>query len=126
MNCVLAAKERSLTSSTKSSARRYPPCAWTRASKADALEAAERLNSSALAAVGALERKADGLMLYARLIADQLEATSGKIDFTSVGALPAGLDEVYAENFRRVFVDDGAWSDALPLVELICAAATDC
>ena len=73
--------------------------------------------------MNALERKADGLMLYARLIADQLEATSGKIDFASVGALPAGLDEIYAENFRRVFVDDGAWGDALPLVELICAAA---
>ena len=62
-------------------------------------------------------------MLYARLIADQLEATSGKINFASVGALPAGLDEIYAENFRRVFVDDGTWGDALPLVELICAAA---
>ena len=94
--------------------------------EAEALEAfiSERLNSSALdAAVGALERKADGLMLYARLIADQLEATSGKIDFASVGALPAGLDEIYAENFRRVFVDDGAWGDALPLVEIVCAAA---
>ena len=61
-------------------------------------------------------------MLYARLIADQLASTTGKIDF-SVGALPAGLDEIYAENFRRVFVDDGAWGDALPLIELICAAA---
>ena len=60
-------------------------------------------------------------MLYARLMSEQLEATSGKIDFASVGALPAGLDEIYAENFRRVFVDDGAWRDALPLVELICA-----
>ena len=88
---------------------------------AGALEAfiTDRLRSSALdAAVTSLERKAGGLMLYARLIADQLEATSGKIDFASVGALPAGLDEIYAENFRRVFVDDGAWSDALPLVEL--------
>ncbi|CAH0369827.1 unnamed protein product [Pelagomonas calceolata] len=93
---------------------------------AEALEAfiSERLNSSALdAAVSALERKADGLMLYARLIADQLEATTGKIDFASVGALPAGLDEIYEENFRRVFVDDAAWRDALPLVELVCAAA---
>jgi hypothetical protein len=33
------------------------------------------------------------------------------------------VDEIYAENFRRVFVDDGTWADALPLVELICAAA---
>jgi len=62
-------------------------------------------------------------MLYARLIAEQLASTTGKIDFASVGALPAGLDEIYAENFRRVFVDDGAWGDALPLIELICAAA---
>ena len=57
--------------------------------EAEALEAfiSDRLNSSALdAAVGALERKADGLMLYARLIADQLKVTSGKIDFTSVRA----------------------------------------
>ena len=70
----------------------------------------DRLRSSALdAAVTSLERKAGGLMLYARLIADQLEATSDKIDFASVGALPAGLDEIYAENFRRVFVEDGAW-----------------
>jgi hypothetical protein len=50
-------------------------------------------------------------------------ATSGKIGFASVDWLPAGLDEVYAENFRRVFVDDTAWRDALPLVELVCAAA---
>ena len=84
----------------------------------------DRLRSSALdAAVTSLERKAGGLMLYARLIAEQLASTTGKIDFASVGALPAGLDEIYAENFRRVFVDDGAWRDALPLVELICAAA---
>ncbi|CAH0380260.1 unnamed protein product [Pelagomonas calceolata] len=85
---------------------------------------AGRLRSSALdSAVTSLERKAGGLMLYARLIAEQLASTTGKIDFASVGALPAGLDEIYAENFRRVFVDDGAWGDALPLIELICAAA---
>jgi WD40 repeat protein len=93
---------------------------------ADALEAyiARRLRSSALdSAVTSLERKAGGLMLYARLIAEQLASTSGKIDFASVGALPAGIDEIYAENFRRVFDDDGAWGGALPLIELICAAA---
>ena len=92
-----------------------------------ALEAfvACRLRSSALdAAVTALERKAGGLMLYARLIADQLEATTGKLDFSRVGALPDGLDETYSENFRRCFSDDyAAWSRALPLVELVCAAA---
>jgi ankyrin repeat protein/WD40 repeat protein len=125
LNCVLAAK--------KIAHKQYeviraalPAMCMDTSVEAEALEAfiSERLNSSALdAAVGALERKADGLMLYARLIADQLEATTGKIDFASVGALPAGLDEIYAENFRRVFVDDASWVDALPLVELICAAA---
>jgi len=93
---------------------------------AGALEAyiAGRLRSSALdAAVTSLERKAGGLMLYARLIAEQFATTMGKIDFASVGGLPAGLDEIYRENFRRVFVDEGAWGDALPLIELICSAA---
>ena len=65
----------------------------------DSLQAfiTDRLRSSALdAAVTSLERKAGGLMLYARLIAEQLASTTGKIDFASVGALPAGLDEIYA------------------------------
>ena len=66
--------------------------------------------------MGALERKADGLMLYARLIADQLKVTSGKIGLYERGALPAGLDKIYAENFRRVFVYEGTWRDALLLV----------
>ena len=125
LNCVLAAKKIAHKQYEVIRAALPAMCMGTSV-EAEALEAfiSERLNSSALdAAVGALERKADGLMLYARLIADQLEATSGKIDFASVGALPAGLDEIYAENFRRVFVDDGVWRDALPLVELICAAA---
>ena len=61
--------------------------------KAATLEAfiAGRLRSSALdAAVTALERKAGGLMLYARLIADSLRDATGKIDFARVGALPPG------------------------------------
>jgi hypothetical protein len=125
LNCVLAAKKIAHKQYEVIRAALPAMCMGTSV-EAEALEAfiSERLNSSALdAAVGALERKADGLMLYARLIADQLETTSGKIDFASVGALPAGLDEIYAENFRRVFVNDGAWGDALPLVEVISAAA---
>ena len=88
-----------------------------------------RLNSSALdAAVAALSAKADGLFLYAHLLAQHLdtEAKAGRtIDFAGLDALPAGLDEVYAENFKRAFpegADDAAWTAARPLIELIAAA----
>ena len=88
-----------------------------------------RLNSSALdAAVAALSAKADGLFLYAQLLAQHLdtEAKAGRtIDFAGLDALPAGLDEVYAENFKRAFpdgADDAAWTAARPLIELIAAA----
>ena len=113
------------TSSTKLFDWRYRRCA-----RAQALA---RVRSRPLLPSVSTRRRSTRLLLRSngrpadscstRLIADQLEATSGKIDFASVGALPAGLDEIYAENFRRVFVDDGTWGDALPLVELICAAA---
>ena len=58
-------------------------------------------NSSALDAGVSLRSngRPAGLMLYARLIADQLEATSGKIDFASVGALPAAS----TRSTRRTF-----------------------
>jgi hypothetical protein len=88
-----------------------------------------RLNSSALdAAVAALSAKAGGLFLYAHLLAQHLdtEAEAGHaIDFAGLDALPTGLDEVYAENFKRAFpegADDAAWKDARPLIELIAAA----
>ena len=88
-----------------------------------------RLNSSALdAAVAALSAKADGLFLYAHLLAQHLdtEAKAGRtIDFAGLHALPAGLDEVYAENFKRAFPEgaaDAAWRAARPLIELIAAA----
>jgi len=88
-----------------------------------------RLNSSALdTAVAALEAKANGLFLYAHLLAQHLdnEARAGnEIDFAGLDALPAGLDEVYAVNFKRAFpngADDAAWKAAQPVVELIAAA----
>ena len=88
-----------------------------------------RLNSSALdAAVAALSAKADGLFLYAHLLAQHLdtEAEAGRaIDFAGLDALPTGLDEVYAVNFNRAFpkgADDAAWKAAGPLIELIAAA----
>ena len=88
-----------------------------------------RLNSSALdAAVAALSAKADGLFLYAHLLAQHLdtEAKAGRtIDFAGLDALPAGLDEVYAANFHRAFpkgADNAAWTAARPLIELIAAA----
>ena len=88
-----------------------------------------RLNSSALdAAVAALSAKADGLFLYAHLLAQHLdtEAKAGRtIDFAGLDALPTGLDQVYAVNFHRAFpkgADDAAWTAARPLIELIAAA----
>ena len=89
----------------------------------------DRLNSSALdAAVAALSAKADGLFLYAHLLAQHLdtEAKAGHaIDFAGLDALPTGLDQVYAVNFKRAFpkgADDAAWTAARPLIELIAAA----
>ena len=89
----------------------------------------DRLNSSALdAAVAALSAKADGLFLYAHLLAQHLdtEAKAGRtIDFAGLDALPTGLDQVYAVNFKRAFpkgADDAAWTAARPLIELIAAA----
>ena len=89
----------------------------------------DRLNSSALdAAVAALSAKADGLFLYAHLLAQHLdtEAKAGRtIDFAGLDALPTGLDQVYAVNFKRAFpkgAADAAWTAARPLIELIAAA----
>ena len=95
---------------------------------ADKLESfiSGRLNNSALdSAVAALSLRADGLFLYAHLLAEHLERAGGEIDFGSLDALPAGLGEVYATNFRRAFpdgADDDGWAAALPLVELVAAA----
>ena len=95
---------------------------------ADKLESfiSGRLNNSALdSAVAALSLRADGLFLYAHLLAEHLERAGGEIDFGALDALPAGLGEVYATNFLRAFprgADDDGWAAALPLVELVAAA----
>ena len=73
--------------------------------KADELESfiSGRLNNSALdSAVAALSLRADGLFLYAHLLAEHLERAGGEIDFGSLDALPAGLGEVYATNSARL------------------------
>ena len=88
-----------------------------------------RLSTSALdSAVESLSQKADGLFLYAFLLAKHLdaEAAAGRtVDFASLDSLPAGLGEVYATNFKRAFpagTADPAWCAALPLIEVIVAA----
>ena len=88
-----------------------------------------RLSTSALdAAVGALSAKAEGLFLYAHLLAQHLEseAKDGRtVDFAALDSLPAGLSEVYTVNFRRAFPEGeagAAWAMARPLIELIAAA----
>ena len=88
-----------------------------------------QLSTSALdAAVEALSQKADGLFLYAHLLAKHLESeekADRPIDFAGLDALPAGLGEVYAANFARAFPagkEDPLWLEAKPLIELIAAA----
>ena len=87
-----------------------------------------QLSTSALdAAVEALSQKAEGLFLYAHLLEKHLEEMAGRtINFVDLGALPTGLREVYAVNFKRAFPngkDDPAWKEAKPLIELIVAAS---
>ena len=82
-----------------------------------------RLNTSALdGAVAALSMRADGLFLYAHLLASHLESAGESLDFKALDSLPAGLADVYEVNFRRAFPTAADWADALPLVELVAAA----
>jgi len=101
------------------------------------------LRSSVLeTAVRELQSKAQGLFLYASLLALQLETatatttttTSGngnennktkkKIDFKELSALPNGLSEVYQVNFERMVQSrQQAWDDSYSqLIALIVAA----
>ena len=94
----------------------------------DQLEAyiAGRLNNSALdVAVAALSKKADGLFLYARLLAEDLEARRRRRAARLCRARRAagGPGRVYAASFGRAFPEggDGAATGGA-LVELIAAA----
>jgi len=96
---------------------------------ADKLEAfiVGQLNSSALdVAVSALSAKAQGLFLYAFMLQQYLDSevkASRPIRFDNLDTLPAGLDDVYAVNFRRAFPTDAPerWATAKPLLELVAA-----
>ena len=64
------------------------------------------LRSSVLeTAVNELERKAEGLFLYASLLARHLEAMEHKVDFAALQGLPSGLSEIYEMNFARLMTD---------------------
>ncbi|KAL1530872.1 hypothetical protein AB1Y20_001766 [Prymnesium parvum] len=96
---------------------------------ADKLEAfiVGQLNSSALdVAVSALSAKAQGLFLYAFMLQQYLDSeakANRTIHFDNLDTLPAGLDDVYAVNFRRAFPTDAPerWVTAKPLLELVAA-----
>ncbi|KAL1503550.1 hypothetical protein AB1Y20_012029 [Prymnesium parvum] len=96
---------------------------------ADKLEAfiVGQLNSSALdVAVSALSAKAQGLFLYAFMLQQYLDSeakANRTIRFDNLDTLPAGLDDVYAVNFRRAFPTDAPerWVTAKPLLELVAA-----
>ena len=81
------------------------------------------LRSSVLeAAVRVLEGKAGGLFLYASLLARQLEASKGKVDFAELRGLPTGLSEVYQVNFERIVQSREEWATYSRLIALIIAA----
>ena len=90
----------------------------------------QRLDSSVLdAAVEKMEKKTEGLFVYAKLLGDHIERVAekkqGKLTLEDVTTLPDGLDEVYQENFSRVFpggTGDERWQSSKQLVALIVAA----
>ena len=94
------------------------------------------------AAVKLMREKSGSLFLYLGIVAarlDMLELGAGEVlSVVDLGAFPAGMDDVYACNFSRVF-DEAAektpavgktaaeemralWADALPLLQVVCAA----
>ena len=87
----------------------------------------QRLDSSVLdAAVDKMEKKTEGLFVYAKLLGDHIKGVAkknqNKLTLEDVTALPDGLDEVYQENFSRVFPEDQRWQSSKQLVALIVAA----
>ena len=109
-------------------ARGCPSCARARPSRPTSSRASSAAASTTRRSTARSPRsplRADGLFLYAHLLAEHLESAGGEIDFGKLDALPAGLGEVYATNFRRAFpggADDDGCGGARPLVELVAAA----
>ena len=77
----------------------------------------KRLTSSQVdAAVDQMEQKADGLFIYARLLQEhakklldikrEVSGEKATLTFQDVTDLPDGLDDLYMENFKRVFGKD--------------------
>ena len=89
-------------------------------------------NSAADAAVSTLADKAGGLFIYANLLEKQLVEESRKsdgglkvADYARLAALPAGLDDLYGENFRRTYpggAEDPGWENTVRLIAMIAAA----
>lgn len=87
----------------------------------------QRIDNSVLdAAVDKMEGKTDGLFVYAKLLGDHIEQVAaqnnGQLTLEDVTALPDGLDDVYQENFSRVFPGGNRWQSYKQLVTLIVAA----
>ena len=88
----------------------------------------DRLNESTLdLTVATLIEKTDGLMVFAKLLADHLESVAGKdgqVEVEELEKLPAGLDDMYQTNFARAFgkPTELGWRKAKPIVAMIVAA----
>ena len=97
--------------------------------KAEEIEAyiMKLLESSVLdSAVRALEDRAGGLFMYARLLGEQLRASAreGLIDFGNLPTFPDGLDGMYESNFKRNFDGDSEekWLTCKKVVAMIAVA----
>lgn len=77
------------------------------------------LDSSVLdSVIHEMEQKANGLFLYASLVAQQLEEEKGLIDISKLlRRLPNGLSDIYRSNFARI----GEWQKYKGVVAMIAA-----
>ncbi|GMI15386.1 hypothetical protein TrLO_g6724 [Triparma laevis f. longispina] len=89
----------------------------------------KRLDASQLdAAVMAMNKKAQGLFIYCRMLADSLQQKKrereGSLSFADLEELPAGLHSMFEENFQRVFPSSQAnwWAASHSMICLAVGA----
>lgn len=94
-----------------------------------------RLDNSALdAAVEKMEEKAGGLFIYASLMNSHIKnkvarQEETRLTFEDITALPNGLDDIYQENFIRLFpkgAQDARWQKYKGLIAIIATAKEPC
>eukprot|EP00948_MAST-09A_sp_MAST-9A-sp1_P002318 g2318.t1 len=84
----------------------------------------DQLNKSAIdPLIQILDRKADGLFIWARMLEEHFENSKGeKIDFENLSSLPAGMSHMYYENFNRVFPNEASYKVVQDFISILVAA----